>query len=95
VDSTTRNAQGDYTFVDAGDTIRIANPDFNVLSFRSNVVVRWEWRPGSTLYLVWQQSRGGSDTRGRLVGPGDLWDSLRATGDNFLAIKASYWIPVR
>jgi len=95
VDSTTRNPQGDYTFVDAGDTIRVANPDFNVLSFRSNVVVRWEWRAGSTLYLVWQQSRGGSDTRGRLVGPGDLWDSLRATGDNFLAIKASYWIPVR
>jgi uncharacterized protein DUF5916 len=95
VDSTTRDAQGDYTFVDAGDTIRVANPDFNVLSFRSNLVVRWEWRAGSTLYLVWQQSRGASDTRGRLVGPGDLWDSLGATGDNFLAIKASYWIPVK
>ena len=31
--------------------------DFNVRSFRSNLVLRWEWRPGSTLYLVWQQDR--------------------------------------
>ncbi len=33
------------------------NPDFNSFSFRSNLVVRWEWNPGSTIFLVWQQNR--------------------------------------
>jgi uncharacterized protein DUF5916 len=77
-----------------GYSRRVPNPDFNVLSFRSNAVLRWEWRPGSTLFLVWQQNRFAGDTRGQLVGPRDLWDTLRATGDNFFAIKVSYWIPV-
>jgi hypothetical protein len=30
------------------------NRDFNTRSFRSNAVLRWEWRPGSTLFVVWQ-----------------------------------------
>jgi len=90
-----RDQGGDYTITDGADTILVANPDFNILSFRSNVVLRWEWRPGSTLFLVWQQNRFGFDTRGEHVGPRDLWDSFRATGDNFLAIKASYWFSVR
>ena len=90
-----RDSVGDYTVVDGPATISIANPDFNFLSFRSNAVLRWEWRPGSTLYLVWQQNRSGFDTRGGHVGPGDLWDSFRATGDNFLAIKASYWFSIQ
>lgn len=90
-----RDSVGDYTITDGADTILVANPDFNILSFRSNAVIRWEWRPGSTLYLVWQQNRSAFDTRGVHVGPGDLWDSFRATGDNFLAIKASYWFSVQ
>ena len=73
----------------------IENPDFNVLSFRSNLVLRWEWRPGSTLYVVWQQSRFAADERGVHVGPGDLWRSRQAAGDNYLAVKVSYWISVR
>ena len=89
-----------------GQTFFVTTPDFNVLSFRSNVVVRWEWRPGSTLFLVWQQNRSGfcsaSDPRacpgslrpGSLVGPGSVGDTFRATGDNFLAVKFSYWLPV-
>lgn len=36
----------DYTFT---------KPDFNFVQFRSNLVVRWEYRPGSELYLVWSQ----------------------------------------
>jgi hypothetical protein len=90
-----RDPDGNYTITDGADTILVGNPDFNVLSFRSNAVLRWEWRPGSTLFLVWQQNRFGFDTRGAHVGPRDLWDSFRATGDNFLAIKASYWFSVQ
>ena len=35
----------------------IANPDFNLKSLRLNTILRWEWRPGSTLYFVWTESR--------------------------------------
>lgn len=39
-------------------------PDFNVKEFLSNMVVRWEYLPGSTLYLVWSQTRNQSATNG-------------------------------
>ena len=90
----TRDGAGNYTAVDGTDTLRIPNPDFNVLSFRSNVVLRWEWRPGSTMYLVWSQNRFDFVARGVLVRPGDLWDSISAPGQNFVAIKISYWLSV-
>jgi len=35
----------------------VDNPDFNFRQFRSNLVVRWEYLPGSTIYLVWSQGR--------------------------------------
>jgi len=92
-----RSAAGDYTITDNGgaDTLQIPNPDFNILSFRSNAVLRWEWRQGSTLYLVWAQNRFGYQPTARLVGFRDLTDSFGASGDNFLALKVSYWIPVK
>ncbi len=37
---------------------RVENPNFNVSEFLSNFVVRWEFVPGSTVYLVWSQTRG-------------------------------------
>jgi hypothetical protein len=94
--TTARDTAGNYTITDNGgaDTLRIPNPDFNFLSFRSNVVLRWEWRQGSTLYVVWAQNRSASDSRGRLVGFRELGDAFGAQGDNFLAVKVSYWIPV-
>jgi Domain of unknown function (DUF5916) len=91
--SLSRDSTGGYTLRDAGGYRRtIDNPDFNVWSFRSNLVLRWEWSAGSTLYLVWQQSRFAQDGRGRLVGPGELWDAVRAAGENFLAFKVTYWL---
>src|SRR5262249_12878978 len=33
------------------------NQDFNFKSLRGNAVLRWEYKPGSTLYFVWTQSR--------------------------------------
>lgn len=97
-DGTTIQREPDrsYLVTDRGgaDTLTVANPDFNVLSFRSNVVLRWEWRAGSTLFVVWQQNRGTSDQRGIRAAPRDLWDAVRARGDQFLAVKLSYWLGV-
>jgi hypothetical protein len=41
----------------SADVFDFSGLDFDVPSFRSNLVLRWEWRAGSTLYLVWQQDR--------------------------------------
>ena len=95
-DSTTieRVLDGSYLIGDGADTFTLPNNDFNILSFRSNVVLRWEWRPGSTLFLVWQQDRSSFETRGDRIGAGNLFGSLSAPGDNFFVVKASFWIPV-
>jgi hypothetical protein len=57
-------------------------------------VLRWEFRPGSTLFLVWQQNLSGDVPPSATVGPGSLWDSFSSPGENFFAFKISYWIPV-
>jgi len=75
----------------AVDPATLRNRDFNVQSFRSNLVLRWEYRAGSTLYLVWQQDRETEETLRRRVGLNDMFTSFGATGDNFFAIKASFW----
>ena len=67
--------------------------DYNLRSFRSNAVVRWEWRPGSTMYVVWQQDRFADETRGT-ARFNSLGDTLSAPGDNIIAVKFSYWIPL-
>ena len=82
------------TITDDEDRFSLSNHDFNVHSLRSNVVLRWEWRLGSTLFLVWQQDRSSSEAQGNLVGPRRLWDALTVGGDNFIAIKVSNWLPV-
>src|SRR6185436_11074199 len=91
-----RDPSGNYTITDNGgaDTLQIPNPDFHVLSFRSNAVLRWEWRPGSTLFLVWQQNRETDRVFGA-ARPGDLFDTMGAPGNNFLAIKVTYWTSLR
>jgi hypothetical protein len=93
-DGTTITPTGDdgYEVADADDGFELPNRDFNVRSFRSTAVVRWEWRPGSTLYLVWQQDRSGSTPLGARAGLNDVFRSLTATGNNFFAVKASYWL---
>jgi hypothetical protein len=43
--------------INGNDSYSFENPNFNFLQFRSNLVVRWEYSPGSTVYLVWSQGR--------------------------------------
>ena len=71
--------------------LSFANPDFTLRSMRGNAVLRWEYRPGSTLFLAWQQRREGTTPDGdfRLVrAPAALWD---ARSQNTLVLKLSYW----
>lgn len=70
-------------------------PDFNVKELRSNLVLRWEYRPGSTLFLVWSQGRQNYDGPGafRLDRDfGRLFDSGRSPTTNVLLLKVNYWL---
>ena len=67
-----------------------ANPDFNVKSLRGTVVFRWEYRPGSTFYLVWTQNRQDFANPGDFDLGRDLGDLISAKGDNIFMIKATY-----
>jgi hypothetical protein len=89
-----RESDGTSTVRDGTAAFSLPALDFNRLSFRSNLVLRWEWRPGSTAYVIWQQRRQDSSPAGALIAPRDLWDAARATGDNFFAVKVSYWMGV-
>ena len=66
---------------------------FDFKQYRSNTVLRWEYRPGSTLYVVWAQERtqsyGGNDAR---TAPGGLGELRRAHPGNVFLVKGSYWI---
>ncbi len=52
-------AGGRRTIVDVDRSFTIAEPNFDVMSLRSTAVLRYEPRPGSTLFVVWQQAREG------------------------------------
>ena len=88
------DANGRRTVTADGATFTLSNQDFNARSFRSNVVLRWEWRPGSTLFVVWQQDRSARLPTGNHVRLGDVWNSLSETGSNFFAVKLNYWLPL-
>jgi hypothetical protein len=86
------NENGTRTVNDGDVEFTLPRLDFTRLSFRSNIVLRWEWLPGSTAFLIWQQSRFNEDPVSRLVSPRGLLDATSARGDNFLVMKASFWI---
>jgi hypothetical protein len=70
-----------------------AIPGFNFKQLRSNLIVRWEYRPGSTLYLVWTQGRDAFATaEGTETFRGDVSNLFRLHPDNTFLIKASYWL---
>lgn len=90
----TVDSTGTMTIVDGADSFTLGPRDFHVLSFRSNLVMRWEWQAGSTLFLVWQQNRRTSETFGDPARFDELLRTTRAAGDNFLSLKVSFWFPM-
>jgi len=66
------------------------NPDFSFVQFRSNLVIRWEYIPGSEIFLVWSQdvSRNGDPTNGLLSSLGD--NIFGQKPQNIFLLKATY-----
>ena len=88
----TENADGSFSVTDGAEQFDIGNRNFNVLSFRSNLVLRWEFIPGSTAFFVWQQDRSEFADDGRFARPDDLLTSMGAAGRNIVAVKIKYWM---
>ena len=81
----------------------MSDRDFNFRSLLGNSVLRWEWSPGSTLFLVWQQSRSdrlvGSDydaLSAEAIGSFDFGhdtgELLNIQADNIFLVKVNYWL---
>ena len=76
-----RDATEDYTF---------DKPDFSFVQFRSNLVARWEYIPGSEIFLVWAQGVVGSEDPGERLGSSLRNQVLNQKKDNTFLIKVTY-----
>jgi hypothetical protein len=72
--------------------IETGDPDFNFKSLRGTAVLRWEYLPGSTLFLAWTHNRFNFDNPGSQRIGRDLSSLLDADDDNIVLLKVTYWI---
>ena len=76
--------------MDGATDYYVGKPDFNVKTFLSNLVLRWEYLPGSVIYLVWSQTRNGYVNNGSFDFKRDIKDLRRQPPYDIFLIKLSY-----
>ena len=69
-----------------------ATPISTIRSFRTTNVLRWEYKPGSSLFVVWQQGRSGDGELGDFQFGRDFGGVFRAPAHNVFLVKLSYWL---
>jgi hypothetical protein len=69
-----------------------SDPNFTARSLRGTAVLRWEYRPGSTVYFAWTQQRAGSSGDGTLEFGRDQSALWRDPADNVFLVKVNYWL---
>lgn len=74
------------------NSLYIENPDFNYKALVGSAVLRWEFRPGSTLYIVWTRNGVDEKNPGDFALYRDLGNLLSADADNVFALKLTYWL---
>lgn len=87
--------QNRYLVDEDGDGVAefdFRNRDFNVRELRTNAVLRWEYRPGSVLFLVWSQARDDDVVTGALDFGHDIDRLFEAPAQHVFLIKLSYWL---
>lgn len=75
--------------------IDIGDQNFKFASLRGNAVLRWEWSPGSTLFVVWTHNRDNSSnsTTDSEFNPGEAFDTLlNSPADNVFLVKFTWWL---
>jgi len=83
---------GEYIITENGTNYKytIYDPDFRFIQFRSNLVIRWEFVPGSTLFLVWSEEKTNFDDTLNLSFIDNSRDILDIYPHNVFLIKISY-----
>lgn len=90
----TYDAAGNAYRVRSSSEYTFGNPNFNFRSVRASAVVRWEFRPGSALYLVWSENRADVAPVGDFRPRRDLNALPDAPSQDVLLVKFSYWLPM-
>lgn len=83
---------GTYTATSNGNTFSFRRPDFDFRELRSNVVMRWEYRPGSSVFAIWSHGRSSSGNDGRFALGRNLDALGDSDGENVFMVKANYWV---
>jgi uncharacterized protein DUF5916 len=76
----------------AYDLVANDDPNFNVKSFRTTNVLRWEYKPGSTLFVVWQQARENDAVPGGFRFGRDVTGIFGVPPKNVFLVKLAYWV---
>ena len=86
--------EGLYSFTHEGKVYEFPNPNFSFNEFRSNLVARWEYLPGSTLYFVWEHQMSNRDSK-QIGGWGSNLDRMFGLpSTNTFMIKVNYWFNI-
>ncbi len=76
------------------DAVSFGNPNFNFRSVRGSAVVRWEFRPGSAMYIVWNENRADVAPVGDFRFRRDFSALTDAPSQDVFLVKFSYWLPL-
>ncbi len=79
-------------FASYNGSYSFARPDFNFQQLRSTIVLRWEYRPGSNVFAIWNHGQTNQLSDGRFDLASNLSDLARAASDNTVMVKVNYWI---
>jgi hypothetical protein len=74
------------------EVLQIGNPDFGYTSLRGNAVLRWEYTPGSTLFLVWTRNCSSYGSNPRFDPASAVQNLCQGRSDNVFAVKLNYWL---
>jgi hypothetical protein len=86
-------AMDQYSYERNSETFAFDNPDFSFIQFRSNLVFRWEYKLGSTIYLVWSHDRSGWESAYNPISEiaGDLFG---LKGNHVFMLKVNFWFSI-
>jgi len=90
LDVTYDASMNSYSYERNGETFQFQNPDFSFMQFRSNLVFRWEYKLGSTLYVVWSHDRSGWESAYNPIGD-IVGDMFGLKGNNVFMLKLNFW----
>ena len=76
----------------AAESFALGDPTFNTRSLRGNAVVRWQYRPGSALFFVWQQQRSDFEPTGDFRAGHDVESIFQTRPTNVFLVKATWWL---